>query len=140
MDQRTQSPPLTPPPMLSPSATGSAPSVSGSDDGSSIASSASALGRIKPGSNGFKIPDMWRPSIMAVLKDFSANDICKAKELTNELRSEILRDLVTQMYACCEKIQKSFCTDVAKKLIAKYPFMRDRGEGVTGYVSLYVDM
>lgn len=132
MDQRTFSPPLTPPPMLSPG-----PSASGSDDGSSVASSASAVLRTKPGAKGFKIPDMWRPSIMAVLNDFSAGDTCKAKKLSNELRSEIVKDLVTQMYACSEKIEKSFCTDVAKKLTVKYPFMRDKG-GVTGYVSSIV--
>ena len=58
----------------------------------------------------------------------------QGQKLSNELRSEIVRDLVTQMYACFERIEKSFCTDVAKRLIVKYPFMRDRG--VTGYVSM----
>ena len=62
---------------------------------------------------GFKIPDMWRPSIMAVLHDFSEGD--KAKQLSSELRNEITRDLVTQLYACTERIEKPFCTDVAIK-------------------------
>lgn len=70
---------------------------------------------------------------MAVLHDFSEDD--RAKQLSSELRSEITRDLVTQMYACTERIEKPFCTDVAKKLVSKYPFMRDRGEGVCEYVS-----
>ena len=72
---------------------------------------------------------------MAVLNDFSADDNCKVKKLSNELRIEIVRDLVTQMYACFERIEKSFCTNVAKKLVVKYPFMQDKGEGVSGYVS-----
>ena len=92
--------------------------------------------RAKPGPKAFKIPDMWRPSIMAVLNDFSDED--KAKKLSGILRSEITRDLVTQMYACVEKIDKPFCTDVAKKLVLKYPFMSDKGEGVTGYVSTMI--
>ena len=122
MGQRPFSPPLFP-----------SPSLSGSVDGSSIASSASALVRAKPGPKGFKILDMWRPSIMAVINGLSDED--KAKKLSGELRSEIVRDLVTQMYAYTEKIDTVFCTDVSKKLVLKYPFMRDKGKGVSGYVS-----
>lgn len=73
---------------------------------------------------------------MAVLHDFSDGD--KAKQLSSELRSEITRDLVTQMYACVERIEKPFCTDVAKKLVLKCPFMRDREEGVCEYVSAMI--
>lgn len=90
--------------------------------------------RAKPGSKGFKIPDMWRPSIMSILNDYSDGD--KAKKLSREIRCEIVRDLVTQMYACTDKPNKAFCSDVAKKLVSKYPFMQDKGEGVSGYVSI----
>ena len=125
--QQIFSPPLV---QLSSSSPGPL-SVSGSDDGSSIASSASAMIRAKPGPKGFKIPDLWRPSIMSVLNSFSDDD--KTKKLTIELQNEIVRDLVIQMYACSEKPDKSFHTDVAKKLVSKYPFMRDKG-GVSGCV------
>lgn len=33
------------------------------------------------------------------------------------------------------KPTKAFLTEVAKKLVQKYAFMKDHGEGVTGYVS-----
>ena len=84
------------------------PSMSGSDDGSPIFCLSYGSGKTRP-----KIPDMWRPSIMAVLNDFSDED--KAKKLSGVLRSEITLDLVTQMYTCVEKIDKPFCTNVAKK-------------------------
>ena len=71
---------------------------------------------------------------MAVLNDFSDED--KAKKLSGVLRSEITLDLVTQMYTCVEKIDKPFCTNVAKKAGLKYPFMSDKG--VTGYVSTMI--
>lgn len=125
--QQIFSPPLVQLPGSSPGPL----SVSGSDDGSSIAS-ASAMIRAKPGPKGFKIPDLWRPSIMSVLNSFSDDD--KTKKLTIELQNETVRDLVIQMYACSEKPDKSFRTDVAKKLVSKYPFMRDKG--VSGYVSV----
>ena len=59
-----------------------------------------------------------------------------SKTLTPEVRSEIIRDLVTHMYGCVEKPTSQFCKFVAQRLILKYPFMRD-GKG-TGYVSICV--
>ena len=52
--------------------------------------------------------------------------------LTPKLRNEIVRDLVTTMYAYMSKPDKDFCTLVAKRLVAKYNFMKDVGGG---YVS-----
>ena len=46
-----------------------------------------------------------------------------------------MRDLDTQMYACCEKPNKAFCNTVAELLVEKYSLMKDKGEGVTGHVS-----
>jgi len=40
------------------------------------------------------------------------------------------------MFCYDPKPQKDFCTDVAKMLVKKYPFMRDVGERVSGYVSI----
>ena len=33
------------------------------------------------------------------------------------------------------KPNKEFCTSVAKKMVKKYPFMKDVGSGVSGFVS-----
>ena len=57
------------------------------------------------------------------------------KLLTASLRGEIARDLVTQMHAFKAKPDRAFCTMVAKSLVRKYPFMRDAGQNVSGYVS-----
>ena len=51
-------------------------------------------------------------------------------------RMEIVRDLVSTMYAYTSRPDKDFCTKVAKQLVHKYPFMRDVGVNVSGYVSL----
>jgi len=53
------------------------------------------------------------------------------------IRNEIVRDLVSQMFSFDPKPQKDFCTQVAKLLVKKYPFMRDVGQKVSGYVSYF---
>ena len=57
------------------------------------------------------------------------------KLLTHSLRGEIARDLVTQMHSFKSKPDRAFCTTVAKLLVKKYPFMKDAGKNVSGYVS-----
>lgn len=59
----------------------------------------------------------------------------KRRQLTPNVRNAIVRDLMTTMYTFMPKPNKSFCTEVAKKLIEKYSFMRDAGANVSGYVS-----
>lgn len=56
-------------------------------------------------------------------------------ELDTSLRNEIVRDLVTQMFAFDPKPNSTFVVVVAKKLVRKYPFMKDVGAKVSGYVS-----
>jgi len=51
------------------------------------------------------------------------------QSLTVNIRNEIVRDLVTQMYAMKKNPDKDFCTTVAK------PLVEDNGRNVTGYVS-----
>ena len=58
--------------------------------------------------------------------------------LTPKVRNEIVRDLVSQMFSFDSKPQKEFCAHVAKLLVKKYPFMRDVGLKVSGYVSYCV--
>ena len=57
------------------------------------------------------------------------------KMLTPAIRNKIVCDLVTQMYAIKLKPDRAFCTLVSKSLIKKYPFMKDTGDNVSGYVS-----
>lgn len=59
----------------------------------------------------------------------------KRRLLTANVRSAITRDLMISMYAFMPKPDKNFCTEVAKKLVQKYSFMRDVGTNVSGYVS-----
>lgn len=57
-------------------------------------------------------------------------------ELDTSRRNEVVRDLVTQMFAFDPKPNSAFAAVVAKKLVRKYPFMKDIGDKVSGYVSL----
>ena len=84
----------------------------------------------------FTIPDAWRPVVMSAIN--APTEAEKRKLLTSSVRSAICRDLMTTMYAFMPKPDKKFCTDVAKKLVEKYSFMRDVGTNVSGYVSIFV--
>ena len=57
------------------------------------------------------------------------------RALIPSVRNEIVRDLVVQLYAFTPKPQRAFCTKVAEMLVRRYPFMRDTGKKVSGYVS-----
>ena len=109
-------------PMFSP------PSFSDYDDASSVASSSSTVSKQK-----FSIPDSWPPSIMACIQQPTEEE--RRRALTPLIRNEIVRVVTTQMFCYDPKPRKDFCTLVAKKLVAKYPFMKDTGERVSGYVS-----
>ena len=98
-----------------------------SDDNVSL-SSASGL------SNSFKILTLWRPTIMACTTAESVDE--QKKLLTMSIRNEIVRDLVTQMFAFKPKPDRVFCGTVAKELVKKYPFMKDSGLTTSGYVSM----
>lgn len=97
--------------------------TSDSDDCSSVASSSSS----------FHIPGTWRPSIMEYINSSSESEARRL--LTPAIRSQIVRDLVTQMYTMWTNPKSAESTLVARKLVAKYPFMKDKGQGVSGYVS-----
>ena len=112
------------------SRTFSPPSYSDCDDTASLASSSSATVVSK---RKFSIPDSWPPSIMACLQQTTEEE--QRRALTPPIRNEIVRVVATQMFCYDPKPQKDFCTLVAKKLVAKYPFMQDTGEKVSGYVS-----
>lgn len=63
------------------------------------------------------------------------SDAEKRKKLTPSILNEIIRDLVTTMYAYMLNPNKAFRTMVAKLLIEIYSFLKDVGANVTGYVS-----
>ena len=46
-----------------------------------------------------------------------------------------MHDLVTQMFTFKANPDRTFCSIVAKKVIKAYPFMKDCGNAVSGYVS-----
>ncbi len=68
--------------------------------------------------NEFVIPLRWKPTIMNAIEK---------QQLNPEVRNEIVRDLVTHVYAHVEKPTMMCIGDVARKLVDKYPFMSDTG-------------
>lgn len=114
----------------------SSPSTSGypsslsrvdSDDSLSLASSASGS---KP---CFRIPDYWPPAIMECIDQASLEE--QKRALNPSIRNEIIRALGTHMFSHNPRPTKAFCTEVARMLVKKYPFMQDVGKKESGYVS-----
>ena len=125
------SPPFSPGPSFQSddaSPLGSFRSPLDSDDSSSI-TSASQL----PNQTKFVVPDSWPPAIMHCISQHTDED--ERKHLTTSVRNEIVRVLSVQMFCYAPKPRKEFCTHVAQMLVKKYPFMKDAGERVSGYVS-----
>ena len=60
----------------------------------------------------------------------------RVRMLIPKIQNEVVRDVVTQMYFYWTKPDKSAVTNVAQKLVKKYPFMEDQGANVSGYVSI----
>ena len=67
-------------------------------------------------SDSIRIPEHWRPEVEKCI-----NVRC----LTDTARSEIVRVIVTQLFARSRKPSRDECDCHARKLILKYPFMRD---------------
>lgn len=84
----------------------------------------------------FSLPQFWPPSIQACIN--MSSDEERSRALGPLIRNEVVRVLATQMFCYTMKLNKVFCTEVAKMLVKKYPFMRDKGEKVSGYVSIRV--
>ena len=104
-----------------------------SDDTMSVASSASTMVKSQ-----FKIPDLWRPSIMHCIKGSTEDE--QRKRRSAEIRNELVRALVDQMFAFQQpKPDNQFCKDVASRLVRKYPFLKDAGKNVSGYVGFVHD-
>ena len=73
----------------------------------------------------FAIPSSWRADIMEGIS---------SSNLKPTVRNALVRDLVVHMYSFGSRPSKKFCSFVAKRLILKYPSLRDACG--TGYVSI----
>ena len=127
--------PISPPPNLS-----SASVDSDRDDTLSVKSgmSCTSMPVLGPSKSyiDFKIPDIWRPSIMHCIQQDSDEE--RRLKLDLSIRHEISRDLVAQMFSYQAKPCTEFSSLVAKRLVRKYPFMRDVGNKVSGFVSSFI--
>lgn len=84
--------------------------------------------------------------ISHAFNDDSSNDLFSLSDDNSSIVSSVsatsntfnipVRDLMSQMYVLWPKPSRANCSLVAKKLVHKYPFMKDKGEGITGYVSI----
>ena len=79
-------------------------------------------------SGSIVFPDHWRPEVESCIA---------SKTLTDNARQEIKRTLVSQLFARSSRPDRSDCDQIARKLILKYPFMKD--DLGNGYVSLLLD-
>ena len=109
-------------------------SIASTPSSSAHGSSSAHASTSAQASKKFAIPDTWRPSVMVAIN--APTEAEKRKLLSTNMQSAITRDLMTTMYTFMPKPNKDFCTEVAKKLVAKYSFMRDAGTNVSGYVSI----
>ena len=104
-----------------------------SDDAISLASSSMSLASSSKSS--FHIPDYWPPVIMECIEHPTFEE--QKRALNTSIRNEIIRALGTHIFSHNPKPTKAFCTEVARKLVKKYPFMKDTGEKESGYVSTF---
>lgn len=75
---------------------------------------------------GVVIPDHWRPEVESCIA---------AKHLSDNARAEIKRTLVSQLFAKSSRPSRSDCDQIARKLILKYPFMKDNlGNGYVSHI------
>ena len=70
------------------------------------------------------IPDHWRPEVEECLRK---------KILTPNARHEMVRTVVSQLFARHTRPDRSDCEKVARQMILKYPFTKD--DMGCGYVS-----
>ena len=73
------------------------------------------------------IPEHWRPEVESCLREES---------LTDSARNQIVRSLVNQLFARASKPTRLQCEQLARKLILKYPFVKD--DMGNGYVSITI--
>ena len=78
----------------------------------------------------FAIPDTWRAEIMTCIRN---------KSITPKARNALVRDLVVHMYTYCRRPSRQFCEFASRRLITKYPFLRDAiGTGYVSTLNLFI--
>lgn len=97
----------------------SIPSSTGSSEDAGSSSSSPLLL-----TDSVEVPSHWRPEV---------EECIKISCLSPSARSEVVRVLVTQLFARSRKPSRVDCEVHARKLILKYPFMKD--DMGNGYVS-----
>ena len=95
----------------------------------SVESSASEANRRK-----FALPGYWPPAIQHCI-DLPMDEE-RSRAVGPLIHNEVVRALATQMFCYSPKPSKAFCMEVAKLLVKKYSFLLDKGEKVSGYVSV----
>lgn len=96
------------------------PSIVNDDSSSSATSSSPALLH-----DYEEIPNRWCPEV---------DDCIAEHSLSDSARCEIVRVLVNQLFSRTRKPTRVNCENHARKLILKYPFMKD--DMGNGYVSI----
>ena len=66
---------------------------------------------------------------------YSATNRWGKEDATPKIRNEIVRDLVVSMFSFQQKPIKAFVEQAAQLLVKKYPFLKDVGQNVSGYVN-----
>ena len=110
--------------------TSPAPSVTRHDSSIILGSptSSSSLFTMTSASLNDEIPDHWLPEVEQCIED---------KQLTDSARNEMVRSLVNVLFSRFSKPTRSKCEDLTRKLILKYPFVKD--DLGNGYVSVGCD-
>lgn len=71
------------------------------------------------------IPDHWRPEVEICIEDQCFSD---------GARNEVVRTLADQLFSKATKPTRAQCDSMARKLILKYPFAKDKlGNGYVSY-------
>lgn len=91
----------------------------------SLFSTPSGTSTPNPRDREISVPDHWRPEVEACLKE---------GYVTDSVRNEMVRSLVNQLFARSTKPSRAQCDNLARKLILKYPFLKD--DMGNGYVSI----
>ena len=73
------------------------------------------------------IPNHWRPEVEICLREMSISD---------SARNMMIRTLVNLLFSRDTKPTRSSCEVLARKLVLKYPFLKD--DMGNGYVSVHV--
>ena len=93
-------------------------------ESASTSSDSMTVSNVSKSPGDITIPEHWRPEVELCIQE---------KSISDSSRAEIVRTLVNLLFARASKPTKYQCEELARKLILKFPFMRD--DMGNGYVS-----